>query len=238
MIRMQRQQPVWPSRRNEIIAALVIFATATYCCAANQPAQAPSTDASALIRAQFPYGTNTTQPAGESSNAGDKNSLKAPNPIAPAGQTPGPAPFQAQTERQEPMVRLPEFKVSAQRYSDLQNRLDQIDRDIRAQQLQSVPSKLDTILNNDRTSKIGLGFVSFSFGHDTAESRANEAARRMQALEMRRIIEVRLPFASPEEKKQLEQDRRILEELSVYKEPEDSFGNLNVRQRDQRNPSP
>jgi len=83
-----------------------------------------------------------------------------------------------------------------------------------------------------------MGFVVFNLGHESAEKRANDASRRMQALEMRRIIEVRLPFATPEEKKQLEEDRQLLEELSVHKEIEDSFRDLHVRQRDQRNPSP
>lgn len=212
-------QPVWAPKRHGAVAALAIFAAlAAVCHAAGQPAQAPAADTSALIRAQFPYGANTSPPA-------EKNSVKAA------------APLHAQPARQEAMVHLPEFRVSGQRYSDLQIRLNQIDRSIRAEQLQSAPSKLDTLLNNDRTS-LHAGFVVFGFGHETSEKRANDAARRMQALEMRRIIEVRLPFATPEEKKRLEEDRQLLEELSTHKDVEDPFRDLHVRQRDQRNPSP
>lgn len=218
---MQRLlQPVWAPKRNGAVAALAIFAAvAAICSAADQPAPAPAADTSALIRAQFPYGANTTPPV-------VKNSAKTA------------APLHTQTERQEAIVHLPEFKVSGQRYSDLQIRLNEIDRSIRAEQLQSIPSKLDTILNNDRASKFSMGFVVFNLGHESAEKRANDAAHRMQALEMRRIIEVRLPFAIPEEKKQLEADRQLLEELSVHKDVEDPFRDLHVRQRDQRNPSP
>ncbi|HTB80199.1 MAG TPA: hypothetical protein VK717_04855 [Opitutaceae bacterium] len=213
-------QLVWAPKRNGAVAVLAISAAvAAVCPAADQPAQAPAADTSALIRAQFPYGTNTSLPV-------VKNSARTA------------APLHVQTERQEAMVQLPEFKVNAQRYSDLEIRLNQIDRSIRAEQLQSVPSKLDTALNNDRASKFSLGFSAFSFGHETSEKRANDATRRMQALEMRRIIEIRLPSATPEEKKQLEEDRQLLEELSVHKDTEDSFRDLHVRQRDQRNPSP
>jgi hypothetical protein len=221
MIRMHRLlQLVWAPKRNGAVAALAIFAAAVAdCSAADQPAQAPAADTSALIRAQFPYGANTSPPV-------VKNSAKAATPL------------RGQPARPEAMIHLPEFRVSGQRYSDLQIRLNQIDRSIRVEQLQSVPSKLDTILNNDRASKLGLGFAIFSFGHETSEKRANDASHRMQALEMRRIIEVRLPFATPEEKKQLEADRQLLEELSVHKDVEDSFRDLHVRQRDQRNPSP
>lgn len=218
---MQRLlQLVWAPKQNGAVAALMVFAMATAAAfAADQPAPAPAADTSALIRAQFPYGANTNPPVA-------KNSAKTAAPLHP------------QTERQEAMVHLPEFRVSGQRYSDLQIRLNEIDRSIRAEQLQSVPSKLDTILNNDRISKFSMGFAVFNLGHESAEKRAHDAARRMQALEMRRIIEVRLPFATPEEKRQLEEDRQLLEELSVHKDVEDPFRDLHVRQRDQRNPSP
>ncbi len=206
---------VWAPRQRAVIATLVVFVGVTLdCCAADQSFAAPATSMAASIRAQFPYGTNASPPAGGS---GKINGQTTAIPTFPNVQSTGATLLRLKIEAEDPMVRLPGFNVKAQRYSNLEYQLDQIDKSISREQSLSVPTNLDMILNGDRLPHW------LSFGDETAEKRANDAYQRMQVLEMRRIIEIRLPSATPEERKRLKDERALLMDFSG---PKYDFGHL------------
>ena len=216
-----RPQSGWVPKRSGLVAALIVFMAGTKDgWAAAQSFEAPATTMTESIRAQFPSGTNSSPPAGESSAVNGQNLLATATQISPNVQSTGATLLRLKIESKDPLVRLPEFNVNTQRYPNLENRLDQIDQSISREQSLSVPTNLDMKLNSDG---IIPSWISIGADKETAEKRANDADQRMQGLEMQRIIELKLPFATPEERKRLKDERDLLMDLSG---PKYDFGHL------------
>jgi hypothetical protein len=193
------------------VVVLAIFVAATvngYAADQSFETLTPSLDAS--IRAPFPDATNPSLTNGNSGQIDSKNLLETTTPAFPTVQWTGNTSIRFKTEPEEPVVRLPGFNVDAQGYSNLEYRLDQIDRSISREQLLSVPGKLDLMLNG---GKILPRWIVF--GEETAGKRARDAYFRMQILEMQRTVGLGLLSATPEEKKRLKADQKLLHELSA-----------------------
>jgi hypothetical protein len=214
-------QSVWaPEQRGGIVALMLFVAVAMDCWGADQSFEAASTSMTESIRAQFPYGTNSSLSAGKGGQVDGKNLPTTAPQTSPGIQSTGATLLRLKIESEDPLVRLPGFNVNAQRYSGLEYRLDQIDKSISREQSLSVPTNLDMKLNNDG---ILPSWISIGTDRETAEKRANDAYQRMQVLEMQRIIEVKLPFATPEERKRLKDERALLLDFSG---PKYDFGHL------------
>jgi hypothetical protein len=197
-------------RAREIITGLAVFLAVTMeGNAADQSLVAPAGNMSAVLRAQFPYETKSSQPPGGSGQVDRKNFLEATTPAFPAIQARGTPSLHFEFPAKYPIIRLPEFDVNAQKYSNLEKRLDRIDRGIDREQLLSVPDKLDMVFNS---GKILPRLISF--GTDTAEKRAHDAYFRMQVMEMRRTVGLGLLSATPEARERLKADQKFLQELS------------------------
>jgi hypothetical protein len=222
----QRSKPRGMPRQGVLTATLIVFAAvAMNCSAADQSPETPSASTSELIRADFPYNTDSNLPVGKSRDVGDKNFMKTAAPVAPTGQPSETTGFNVRSEGS--VVRLPEFKVSAQKYTDLKSRLDQIDESISREESRTTPTKMDLILSGEKGTKFLRKFL-VSFGDETAEKRARDANQKIEIFEMQRIIEIQLPFATPEDRKRLEADRESLKELSAHKLDQDPFGDPRV----------
>jgi len=163
-----------------------------------------------VIRSQFPYEKSSSLPAGENGQPDSKNPFMTATPGSTNAQSPGTASLRFKIEAEEPVVRLPGFNVNAQKYFDLEKRLDQIDRSIDREQLLSVPGRLDLFLNSKRILP-----PMIKFGEETAEKRARDAHQRVQILEMQRTVGLGLLDTTPEARKRLKADQKFLHELSA-----------------------
>jgi hypothetical protein len=200
----------WPKQSGLFVALTVFVAVAVDGRAADQSLGAPAASMTEIIRTQFPYEKNSTPPAGESGQVGRKNLAEVAAPASTNAQSPGTASLRFKMEAEQPVVRMPGFNVNAQKYSDWEKRLDQIDRSIDREQLLTVPGKLDLMLNGDRILP-----PMIKFGEETAEKRARDASKRVQILEMQRSVGLGLLYATPEARKRLKADQKLLQELSA-----------------------
>ena len=205
-------------------ATLAILAAAALSARAADQSAAPSpVTVSAVIRADFPYAANSTPSPAETHRAAGAQSFQKAKPLpAPTLQWKETAPAASKTKTAEPVVTLPEYTVWAQKYLPLGNRLDQIDEDIRREESFTKPGKADLFLNGDKASNFLQKFL-VSFGAETAQKRARDANKRIEVLEMRRIVEIGLPFAAPGDKERLKNDRTALEALSAHQLDQPAF---------------
>jgi len=220
MIQIPRHLP-WPRppRRKPGLAAAALFAALLATGATAAQTSATPSVISAVIRSDFPYQSEPSPPA-KDNRAVKAPAFQKPETLpAPALQWKDSAPPAAKG----PVVPLPEFPVTAEKFLPLGNRLDQIDSSIRREESRATPSRLDLILSGDKGSEFLRKFL-VSFGDETAEKRAHDASQRIEVLEMQRLVELELPFAAPAEKKRLKADQAALKELSAHKLDQDLFG--------------
>ncbi|HZP59357.1 MAG TPA: hypothetical protein VFB27_03455 [Opitutaceae bacterium] len=174
---------------------------------------------SAVIRAEFPYTTKSNPPAKENHDAAAPASFPKAAPLAVPGlQWKDAAPLPSKG----PVIPLPEFPVTAEKYLPVGSRLDTIDAGIRREESLAIPGNADLILNGDKAANFLQKFL-ISFGGETARKRAHDASRRLEVLEMRRIVEVALPFAAPSDKERLKDDEASLKDLSAHKLDQNPF---------------
>lgn len=195
----------------DFIAALTIFVAATVNgYAADQSFDALTPALTGSIRTPYPSETNSSLPAGNNGQVDGRNLLETTTPVFPSVQLTGTPALRFKVKPEEPVVRLPGFNVDAQKYSDLEKHLDQIDRSIDREQLLSVPGRLDMVLNSKRIIS-----PMIKFGEETAEKRARDAYKRVRILEMQRTVGLGLLYTTPETRKRLKADQKFLTELST-----------------------
>jgi hypothetical protein len=196
------------SNRIVVLAVMVSITVGGY--AADQSFDALKPSLTGSIRTPFPDATNSGLPAGKNGQVDLKNLMETTAPAFRNVQWTGSTALRFKIKPDEPIVRLPEFDVKAQGYSNLERQLDQIDKSISREQVLSVPDKLDLVLNS---GKILPRLISF--GDETAEKRARDAYGRMQILGMQRNVGLGLLYATPEARNRLKADQKFLKELSA-----------------------
>ncbi|HEV8073788.1 MAG TPA: hypothetical protein VGP21_06615, partial [Opitutaceae bacterium] len=149
--RSARVGPGKARQKHALIVALTIFVAVTvdeYAADQSFEALAPSLNSS--IRAPFPDQANSSPPAGNSAQVDRKNPMGTATPSFLDIQLKGNTSLGFKSKPEEPVVRLPEFNVTAQGYSNLEHQLNQIDKSIAHEQSLSVPDKLDLMLNGGK----------------------------------------------------------------------------------------
>ena len=214
--------PFRAAARTGCLAALAVFAAAAAAGAAADQTSAPPESVSAVIHADFPYEMKAGSLAMEGPNAGVQSFQKTGPLSTPALAWKDLSPPAAKTGTPQPVVSLPRFTVTAQKLPPLWNRLDQIDESIVHEESFTVPNRADLFLNSDRASNFLQKFL-VSFGRETAQKRARDASKRIEVLEMQRIVEIGLHSSSSADRQRLQDDRAALKELGAQKLDQSSF---------------
>lgn len=130
----------------------------------------------------------------------------AKSPAVPKKAKPIPREFEPKAfdAGDEEIVSLPKFEVRAQRLEKLQSTLDELARSERWEEKQTEISVLDELLNHPLFS---------IFGAENAEARAEKARRRIELMNIERLLQISL---STEEDK--EERRRIREDIIYLRE--------------------
>jgi hypothetical protein len=199
-----------PKQKGFIVTLAILVAATLNGYAADQSFDALTPALTGSIRTPFLSETNSSLPAGNRGQVDSKNLLETTTPAFPSVQLTGTPALRFKVKPEDSVVRLPGFNVNAQKYSDLEKRLDQIDRSIDREQLLSIPDKLDLMLNSDKILPRWI-----VFGEETAEKRARDAYKRVQILEMQRTVGLGLLYTTPETRKRLKADQKFLTELSA-----------------------
>jgi hypothetical protein len=103
------------------------------------------------------------------------------------------------------IVALPKFEITARPLDKLESALGELSREERREQKLTEPSTLDSILNNPKIS---------IFGSYDAEARAARARRRIEMIDLERVLTVALAAEeSPEGRARILADIRMLREM-------------------------
>jgi hypothetical protein len=124
--------------------------------------------------------------------------------------TTGTAPKKEGAEATDPdLLVLPTLEVTAQKLTELEARVHEIDRRQRSEEKAMAPTWVDTVLD--------LPVLRILFGGHSAESRAATAQARVEVMRWERVLQAARELAkTPEEKAQIDADIRLLGEMTRY----------------------